>query len=87
LALRNTLETSSLKNMPLHVDSFKARSTPNPYLLPWSLRGVLEETMRGPMNHELEELREEFSKWDPKSPKLKDLKWRIEGWGNLKPKI
>ena len=88
LALRNTLETTSMRNMPLHVEKFKARMSPNPYLLPWSMRGVLEETIRGPLSHELDELREEFARWDPKGPKLKDLKWRMEGWSMAaKPKI
>ena len=76
-----------MKNMPLHVEPFKARSIPNPYLLPWSLRGVLEENIRGPLSHELDVLKEEFATWDPKGPKLKDLKWRIEGWNSAKPKI
>ena len=73
--------------MALHIEPFKARITPNPYLLPWSLRGVLDETLRGPLNHELDELKEEFGKWDPKGPKLKDLKWRMEGWNTVKPKM
>ena len=76
-----------MRNMPLHVEPFKPRSTPNPYLLPWSLRGVFEESIRGPLSHELDVLKEEFAKWDPKLPKLKDLKWRMEGWNSAKPKI
>jgi hypothetical protein len=81
------LETTSMKDMPLHVEPFRPRTTLNPYLLPWSLRGVLEETIRGPLKHELEELKTEFSLWDPRGPKLKDLKWRMEGWNTIKPKI
>src|SRR5271169_4039961 len=88
LALRNTLETSSMKHMPLHVEPFKARTTPNPYLLPWSMRGVLEETIHGHLSHELGQLKGEFAQWDPKGPKLKDLKWRMEGWSTaIKHKI
>ena len=87
LALRNTLETTSMMHMPLHIEPFKARTTPNPYLLPWSMRGILEETIRGPLSDELDELKEEFARWDPKGPKLKDLKWRMEGWSSVRPKI
>ena len=76
-----------MKSMPLHIDQFKARNTPNPYLLPWSMRGILEETFRGPLSHEFEGLKEEFARWDPKGPKLKDLKWRMEGLTTVKPKI
>jgi hypothetical protein len=76
-----------MKHMPLHVEPFKARVTPNPYLLPWAMRGVLEETLRGPLSNELNELNAEFAQWDPKGPKLKDLKWRMEGWDTVKAKI
>ena len=51
------------------------------------MRGVLEETIRGPLSYELDLLKEEFAQWDPKGPKLKDLKWRMEGWSTVKPKI
>jgi hypothetical protein len=87
LALRNTLETSSMKHMPLHVEPFKARITPNPHLLPWAMRGLLEETIAGPLRTEFEELKEYFAKWDPKNPKWKDLKWRLEGFNAGKAKI
>jgi hypothetical protein len=76
-----------MKNMPLHIEAFKARTTPNPYILPWVMRGLLEETVTGPLRSELEELKEYFAKWDPKNPKWKDLKWRMEGWSSMKPKI
>jgi hypothetical protein len=52
----------------------------NPYVLPWAVRGVLEEDMvKREMRGEVEELVKEFEAWRPTSKVLKDVRFRLEG--------
>lgn len=53
--------------------------TSNPYLLPWVMRGLLEEEIfKTKLNHEIKELLELFDAWKPTSKVLKDVKYRLE---------
>lgn len=54
----------------------------NPYLLPFALRGVLEEEIikRNPrLRQECEMLVKEFEDWRPTSKVLRDVRFRLEG--------
>ncbi|KAF1983903.1 hypothetical protein K402DRAFT_381803 [Aulographum hederae CBS 113979] len=52
---------------------------PNPYYLPWAMRGLLEEEfVKKELSDECRELLEMFEEWKPVSKGLKDVKWRLE---------
>lgn len=54
----------------------------NPFVLPWAVRGLLEEDLvkRDPkVQAEVKELVREFEAWRPNSKVLKDVRWRLEG--------
>ena len=85
LAIEYALETTTLPETPLLarrsalvVPSPSAQQ--NPYLLPFAMRGVLEEDyVRAELMGEVEELVREFDAWKPGSKALKDVKFRLEG--------
>lgn len=55
-------------------------STPNPYILPFAMRGVLEEEyVRTELSNETNELLKQFDDWKPSNKALKDVKFRLEG--------
>lgn len=84
LALRHALETETLDgaaNPPLEVRPYEVggAGAPNPYFLPWAMRGVLEEEfVRTELKGETEELLGLFDAWRPQSKVLKDVKFRLE---------
>ena len=52
----------------------------NPYILPFAMRGVLEEEyVRTQLSSETSELLRQFDDWKPSSKVLKDVKFRLEG--------
>ncbi|KAL8793931.1 MAG: hypothetical protein Q9195_003444 [Heterodermia aff. obscurata] len=52
----------------------------NPYILPFAMRGVLEEDyVRTELYDEMIELVSQFENWKPSSKVLKDVKFRLEG--------
>ncbi|KAF7195427.1 hypothetical protein HII31_03319 [Pseudocercospora fuligena] len=54
----------------------------NPFVLPWAVRGMLEEDLvksDGRLQAEVKELVREFEEWKPTSKVLKDVRWRLEG--------
>ncbi|KAK4505508.1 hypothetical protein PRZ48_003471 [Zasmidium cellare] len=54
----------------------------NPFVLPWAVRGMLEEEIvrrDTKMQEEVKELVKEFESWRPNSKVLKDVRWRLEG--------
>ncbi|MCJ1376952.1 hypothetical protein MMC17_000042 [Xylographa soralifera] len=80
LAVEYALETTAIPQARLHAN----RSTPpisqNPYILPFAMRGVLEEEyVRAEMLDEMNELLKQFDAWKPASKVLKDVKFRLEG--------
>ncbi|KAF8249626.1 hypothetical protein K440DRAFT_621039 [Wilcoxina mikolae CBS 423.85] len=80
LGVRHALETTECTGVPLRVSSFEIPTNGNPYFLPWSLRGMLEETIvRTQLAAECEQLLEQFENWKPTSKTLKDVKFRLEG--------
>ncbi|MCJ1281590.1 hypothetical protein MMC26_000910 [Xylographa opegraphella] len=80
LAVEYALETTAIPQATFHAN----RSTPpisqNPYILPFAMRGVLEEEyVRAEMLDEMNELLKQFDAWKPASKVLKDVKFRLEG--------
>ncbi|KAI9795742.1 MAG: hypothetical protein M1833_006835 [Piccolia ochrophora] len=79
LAVEHALETSPVGDVPLHVQAYDVPSNNNPYILPWSMRGLLEEEyVRTELDHETNELLAQFEEWKPSSKVLKDVKFRLE---------
>lgn len=83
LAIEFALETSTASsNASLQIKRPipSSSSTPNPYILPFSMRGILEEEyVRRELNHETTELLRLFDEWKPATKVLKDVKFRLEG--------
>lgn len=64
----------------------QSSSAANPFVLPWAVRGVMEEDLvkRDPkLREEVAELVREFEEWKPTSKVLKDVRWRLEGVRSL----
>ncbi|TQN73396.1 hypothetical protein CSHISOI_02083 [Colletotrichum shisoi] len=84
LALAHALETSDIRpNVPAIVthrrDANSSLANPNPYHLPWVMRGLLEEDfVRTELSSETEELLRQFDDWKPVTKALKDVKYRLE---------
>ncbi|KAJ5023632.1 hypothetical protein J3E72DRAFT_247076 [Bipolaris maydis] len=54
-------------------------TNPNPFFLPWAMRGLLEEdVVKKELGHEVESLLGLFEKWKPTGKQLKDVKFRLE---------
>ena len=65
--------------MPLRVQRYEVPSNSNPFILPWAMRGLLEEDyVRTELDHETTKLLEQFDTWRPSSKVLKDVKFRLE---------
>ncbi|KAI9801545.1 MAG: hypothetical protein M1825_003224 [Sarcosagium campestre] len=79
LAVEHALETTAVGDIPLHVQEYEAPTSNNPYILPWSMRGLLEEEyVRTELDKETAELLAQFDEWKPSSKVLKDVKFRLE---------
>jgi len=79
LAVKFALETNAIANAPL---SQRPNPTPssNPYILPWAVRGILEEDfVKSELHNEANELLKQFDDWKPTTKVLKDVKFRLEG--------
>lgn len=81
LAVSFALETTSITNAKLQVHNLRhAAPTANPYILPFAMRGVLEEEyVRRELSEETTELLKQFDEWKPSTKVLKDVKFRLEG--------
>ena len=80
LAVEHALETTSLSKIPLQVNRAVITSSQNPYILPFAMRGVLEEDyVRLELHNEITELLKQFDDWKPSNKSLKDVKFRLEG--------
>ncbi|KAH0561990.1 hypothetical protein GP486_003300 [Trichoglossum hirsutum] len=79
LAIEHTLETSSVADAPLQVNKYETPTNSNPFILPWSMRGLLEEEyVRNELRSETAQLLEQFDNWKPANKALKDVKFRLE---------
>ncbi|EGX93639.1 hypothetical protein CCM_05014 [Cordyceps militaris CM01] len=91
LAVTHALETTSVAQpTPCHVahrtvptatptGAAPALASANPYVLPWIMRGLLEEDyVKTELSAETEELLRQFDDWKPSNKALKDVKYRLE---------
>jgi len=79
LAVAFALETSSVTDVPLRIQKYEVPTTSNPFQLPWSMRGLLEEdVVKTELDQEKNELLMQFDQWKPTSKVLKDVKYRLE---------
>lgn len=80
LAVDFTLETTSVSGAALEVIKYHRSPNANPYILPFAMRGVLEEEyVRSELAKETAELLNQFDEWKPSTKALKDVKFRLEG--------
>lgn len=82
LAVMHALETTDTAQ-PTPCVIPKRETTPlassNPYVLPWIMRGLLEEDfVKTQLSAETEELLRQFDDWKPTNKALKDVKYRLE---------
>ncbi|EER38905.1 conserved hypothetical protein [Histoplasma capsulatum H143] len=80
LAVEFTLETLPVPNAKLEISKSSRSPNANPYILPFAMRGVLEEEfVRRELSDETAEILKLFDEWKPTSKVLKDVKFRLEG--------
>ena len=80
LAVKHALETTSMASPSLRISWPTTSTSQNPYILPFAMRGVLEEEyVRTQLQDEINELLKQFDDWKPSSKVLKDVKFRLEG--------
>jgi hypothetical protein len=79
LAIEYALETTSVGDVPLQVKKYEIPTNANPYVLPWIMRGLLEEDfVKTELDTEVTELLKQFDEWKPTTKVLKDVKYRLE---------
>jgi hypothetical protein len=82
LAVVQALETTDVGNVECEVRRGEWNAgfvTPNPYRLPWTMRGLLEEDfVKTELGIETAELLRQFDDWKPTTKALKDVKYRLE---------
>jgi hypothetical protein len=79
LAISFALETNALVDIPISKRP-TASNASNPYILPFAMRGILEEDyVKTELQNEAQELLAQFDDWRPTTKALKDVKFRLEG--------
>ncbi|KAI0879701.1 hypothetical protein GGS24DRAFT_7947 [Hypoxylon argillaceum] len=79
LAISHTLETTIAAKVPCEIHKHQGLASPNPYVLPWIMRGLLEEEfVKTELSRETTELLKQFDDWAPTTKALKDVKYRLE---------
>ncbi|TVY84228.1 Uncharacterized protein LSUE1_G000542 [Lachnellula suecica] len=79
LAIEYALETTSIGDIPLDLKKYEVSNNTNPYVLPWIMRGLLEEDfVKTELSSETTELLKQFDDWKPATKVLKDVKYRLE---------
>lgn len=77
--MTHALETTDVGAVNCDIHQRQGLSNPNPYHLPWIMRGLLEEDfVRTELNSETAELLKQFDDWKPVTKALKDVKYRLE---------
>ncbi|KAJ5897903.1 hypothetical protein N7504_008191 [Penicillium tannophilum] len=80
MAIQFALETSTSRDATLKIKRTNPSAASNPYILPFAMRGLLEEEhVRRELQEETMELLRQFDDWKPSSKVLKDVKFRLEG--------
>ena len=73
------LETTSVGDVPLQVQKYEIPTNTNPYILPWIMRGLLEEDfVKTELDSETTDLLKQFDDWKPATKVLKDVKYRLD---------
>ncbi|KAI0115160.1 hypothetical protein F4814DRAFT_459963 [Daldinia grandis] len=79
LAISHALETTNVSGVPCRIQRQERLANPNPFLLPWIMRGLLEEEfVKTELYSETTELLKQFDDWSPSTKALKDVKYRLE---------
>ena len=80
LCVQFSLETTSAgQDTDLKIQRSGGHSNSNPFQLPWSMRGLLEEdVVKTELDQEAKELLLQFEEWKPTTKVLKDVKYRLE---------
>ncbi|KAI2785111.1 hypothetical protein F4815DRAFT_451444 [Daldinia loculata] len=79
LAISHALETTDVSGVPCRIQRQERLANPNPFLLPWIMRGLLEEEfVKTELYSETTELLKQFDDWSPSTKALKDVKYRLE---------
>ncbi|TGO43493.1 hypothetical protein BHYA_0001g01240 [Botrytis hyacinthi] len=79
MAMDHALTTTSVPDVPLHMSQYAPPTNANPYVLPWIMRGVLEEEfVKTGLHNEAVELLKQFDDWKPTTKVLQDVKYRLE---------
>lgn len=79
IAVSFALETTTYKEVPISRRQTTS-SLGNPYILPFAMRGILEEDyVKKELQNEARELLDQFDEWKPTTKALKDVKFRLEG--------
>ncbi|KAM3083641.1 hypothetical protein ACMFMF_001010 [Clarireedia jacksonii] len=79
MAIEHSLATTSVPNVPLYMSQYSPPTNANPYILPWIMRGVLEEEfVKTELHTEAVELLKQFDDWKPSTKVLQDVKYRLE---------
>ncbi|KAJ4391779.1 hypothetical protein N0V93_005399 [Gnomoniopsis smithogilvyi] len=79
LAISHALETTNVGSVSCEIKRHDGLTTPNPYYLPWIMRGLLEEDLvKTELSAEADELLRKFDEWKPTTKALKDVKFRLE---------
>lgn len=80
LAVQHALETNQILDKSVQILRELMLTSPNPYILPFAMRGILEEDyVKTVLHDETQELLRQFDEWRPSSKVLKDVKFRLEG--------
>lgn len=79
MAISFALETTAQLGVDVVRRNIQA-SSGNPYILPFAMRGILEEDfVRSELREEANQLLQQFDEWKPTTKALKDVKFRLEG--------
>jgi hypothetical protein len=78
-----------LEIQPFEAPSSRRAQLSNPHLLPWSLRGLLEDrAVRATFSDEIQKLHDDFETWRPLTKTLKDVQYRLEPMRSIsRPKV
>lgn len=80
LAVQNALNTTTIGKLDFKTVREIDANAQNPYILPFALRGMLEENfVRNELREETMLLLKQFDEWKPSTKVLKDVKFRLEG--------
>ncbi|KAK9239499.1 hypothetical protein V1525DRAFT_339333 [Lipomyces kononenkoae] len=88
IAIKHALETTSIPDIPVKVHKFEVPtpSNYNPYHLPWTVRGMMEQDfVRRHLLADVKKVLDKFDDWNPDTKPLKDIKYRLSAIRNNAP--